>query len=160
MTGSSLAVRTPSQLVVRSKIDTLQHDMEQSVKEGKTVRTIVDCLKDPDQASHYHGEGIYVRSLLIPAGTCVIGHIHKQDRVCIIAKGRCSFVDEWHKKTVSAPYIGEFKAGSKTVVYAHTDTLWVACVGNKTDSNEVDLSDFLETTHDEYQLYLEKLEEK
>ncbi len=123
-------------------------------------QTIVDCTKDPDQADHYYGEGVYARALLIPAGTCVIGHIHKQDRICIIAQGECTFVDEWQNKTVEAPYVGEFKAGSKTAVYAHTDTLWVACLGTNSKDAEVIIDDLVEVSHKDYQLYLEKLEDK
>ncbi len=156
----SLVVRTPSQLVVRNHIDGLQQTMESEIAKGDMVQTIVDCIDEPDQASHYYGEGIYARALLIPAGTCVIGHIHKYNRICIIAQGNCTFVDEWQKKTVDAPYIGEFKAGSKTAVYAHTDTLWVACVSNKSNNTDQDMSDFVETSHEDYQLYLEQLEEK
>lgn len=158
--SNSLTVRSPNQLAIRSKIDGLQSTMESDIKAGKMEQTIVDCKDDPDQADHYFGEGIYARALLIPAGTCVIGHIHKQDRVCIIAQGECTFVDEWQKKTVKAPYVGEFKAGSKTAVYAHTDTLWVACVGTHLKDAETAIDELVEATHEEYQLYLEKLEEK
>ena len=132
--------------------------MEEMILAGKMDQTIVDCKKDPDQAKHYYGEGVYARSLLIPAGTCVIGHIHKQNRICIIAQGECTFVDEWQKQTVKAPFVAEFKAGSKTAVYAHTDTLWVACVGTNSKDAEVIIDDLVETSHENYQLYLEKLE--
>ena len=155
----ALALRSPTQLVVRSKLDQLQHSMESDIKTGKMEQTIVDCTKDASQGDHYYGEGVMARALLIPAGTCVIGHIHKQDRICMIMSGECTFIDEWQKKTVKAPYIGEFKAGTKTAVYAHTDTLWVACLG--TDSKEADvvIDDLVENSHENYQLYLEKLEE-
>ncbi len=158
--ANELTIRTPTQLVVRSKLDGLQATMEHEVASGKMEQTIVDCAKDANQADHYFGEGVYARALLIPAGTCVIGKIHKQDRVCMIMSGECTFVDEWQKKTVKAPYIGEFKAGSKTAVYAHTDTLWVACLGTHLKDAATAINELVEATHEEYQLYLEKLEEK
>ncbi len=158
--NTALTIRTPSQLAVRSKIDGLQLTLEKEIELGKIEQTIVDCAKDPDQADHYFGEGVYARALLIPAGTCVIGKIHKQDRVCMIMTGECTFVDEWQKKTVKAPFIGEFKAGSKTAVYAHTDTLWVACLGTHLKDAATAIDELVEATHDEYQLYLEQLEEK
>lgn len=133
--------------------------MEQEIEDGNMEQTIVNCKDDNSQADHYFGEGVYARSLLIPRGTVVIGHIHKQDRICIIAKGKCTFVDEWGKKTVSAPYIGEFKAGSKTAVYAHTDTLWIACLGTDSKDPDVMVNELIESTHDDYQLYLEHKEE-
>ncbi len=155
---NALALRSPSQLAVRGRIDGLQWKMEKEIEAGDMEQTIVDCTKDPDQADHYYGEGVYARALLIPAGTCVIGHIHKQDRICIIAQGKCTFVDEWQNKTVEAPYVGEFKAGSKTAVYAHTDTLWVACLGTNSKDAGVIIDDLVEASHEDYQLYLEQLE--
>lgn len=157
---NQLAVRTPTQLAVRSHIDGLQHTMEQEIEAGTMEQTIVDCKKDANQADHFFGDGIYARALLIPEGTCVISHIHKQARVCMIMTGECTFVDEFHKETVKAPWIGEFKAGSKTAVYAHTDTYWVACLGTYLTDAETAIDELVEATHEEYQLYLEKLEEK
>lgn len=158
--NTDLAKRTPTQLEVRATIDDLQKSMEQEVAAGSMEQTIVDCKEDNSQANHYFGEGVYARSLLIPAGTVVIGHIHKQDRICIIAQGKCTFVDEWRKRTVEAPYIGEFKAGSKTAVYAHTDTLWVACLGTEITSPDGIVDELLDSNHEDYQKYLENIEEQ
>ena len=89
----------------------------------------------------------------------VIGKLHREDRICIIAQGDCTFVDEFKKRRVQAPYVGEFKAGSKTAVYAHTDTYWVACHGTElTDPNEM-VEKMVSSDHEDYQLYLEHKEE-
>lgn len=157
---TDLTARTSSQLATRTAIDTLQSSLESEIDKGSIEQTIVDCKKDNSQAKHYFGEGVYARSLLIPAGTAVVGHIHKQDRVCIIAKGKCTFVDEWHRETVEAPYIGEFKAGSKTAVYAHTDTLWVACLGTDSKDPDIMVNELLVDSFEDYQLYLENKEEE
>ena len=157
---NNLATRTPSQLAVRGQIDQLQETLTESIESGEMQQTIVNCKDDNSQADHYFGEGVYARSLLIPAGTVVIGHIHKQDRICIIAQGECTFVDEWQKKRVKAPYVGEFKAGSKTAVYAHTDTLWVACLGTESKDPDVMVNELIEDTHEDYQVYLEQTEEE
>lgn len=156
---SELSIRTPTQLAVRSQIEHLQDTLTDEIEAGNIEQTIVDCAEDNSQADHYFGEGVYARSLLIPAGTVVIGKVHKQDRICIIAQGSCTFIDEWQKKTVEAPYIGEFKAGSKTAVYAHTDTLWVACLGTELQDPDTVIEELVENNHEDYQVYLEKLEE-
>ena len=133
--------------------------MRVAVTTGEVDQTIVDCQEDNSQADHFFGEGVYARSLLIPAGTTVVGKIHKQDRICIIAKGKCTFIDEWQKKTVDAPYIGEFKAGSKTAVFAHTDTVWVACIGTDSKDPDIMVHELVDSTHEDYQTYLEQIEE-
>ena len=154
-----LAIRTPTQLAIRSKVDVMQDQITKDIESGDMVQTIEDCKVNPDQAKHYYGESLYVRSLLIPAGTALVGYIHKQDRVCIIAQGKCTFVDEWQGRvTVEAPWVGEFKAGSKTAVYAHTDTLWVACLG--TDSTDEDnlVNKLVVASHEEYNNYIGETE--
>ena len=156
---NSLATRTPSQLVTRTKIDTLEETLREEISKGAMGQTVVDCQKDNSQADHYYGQGVYARSLLIPAGTVVVGKIHKQDRVCIIASGECTFIDEWQKKRVKAPYIGEFKAGSKTAVFAHTDTTWVACIGTESKDPDIMVHELVESNHEDYQVYLEQLED-
>jgi hypothetical protein len=155
----ALKTRTPQQLVVRSKIDNLEHVMRKEIADGKIVQTIKDCAEDNTQADHYFGDKVYARGLWIPAGTVVVGKLHRFDRICIVASGKCTFVNEWEKKTVTAPYVGEFKAGSKTAVFAHTDSYWVACHGTElTDPDEL-VEKLVSPDHTDYQLYLEKLED-
>lgn len=155
---TNLVLKAGTQLATRTAIDKLQSSLESEIASGNMEQTIVDCKKDNSQADHYFGDGVYARSLLIPAGTVVIGYIHKQDRICIIAKGKCTFVDEYHKKTVEAPYIGEFKAGSKTAVYAHTDTVWVACLGTDSKDPDVMVNELVTGDREDYQLFLENRE--
>ena len=152
---NQLAVRTPTQLATRTKIDRLQDELGLAIENGKIKQTIKDCKKDNDQARHYFGENLYVRSLVIPAGTALVGHIHKQDRVCIIAAGEVTFSDEFlGTKTVKAPWVGEFKAGSKTAVYAHTDTMWLACLGTDSRDKNNMVDKLVVSSHEEYDAFL------
>lgn len=154
-----LALRSPQQLQVRKKIENLETAMRREVAAGNMVQTIDDCAESNDQADHYFGHNVYARGLWIPAGTVVVGKLHREDRICIIAAGDCTFIDEWHKERVQAPYVGEFKAGSKTAVYAHTDTYWIACHGTElTDPDEM-VEKMVSPDHDDYQLYLEYKED-
>jgi hypothetical protein len=123
--------RTEDQLQVRRNIDQLEQSLRDEVAAGNLVETIHDGETDEgsDQCNHYFAKGVYVRSLVIPSGHLVVGRIHLQSRVCVVAAGRCTFIDEFRKQTVSAPWIGEFEAGSKTAVFAHETTLWIAISG-------------------------------
>jgi len=152
---NELAVRSPTQLERRSKIEVFQEALTEEIQSGNMEQTIVDAKEDPDQAEHYHGENLYVRSLLIPAGTALVGYIHKQDRVCVIAQGKCTFTDEFYgKQTVEAPWIGEFKAGTKTAVFAHTDTIWVACLGTELEGVNIMIDQLVVGTHEEYHQFI------
>lgn len=157
---NELAIRSPAQLVVRSKIDRLESSLRKEIDEGNMVQTIVDCKKDNSQAGHFFGDGVYARSLLIPAGTTVVGYIHKQARVCIVASGKCTFTDEFHRRTVEGPWVGEFKAGTKTAVYAHTDTFWVAVIGTDLKDPDILVDKLVTGSHEDYENYVLQLEDK
>lgn len=118
-------------LKARASIDALEDALRSHVASGEIEQTHHDGAtpEGNDEATHYFGDGVYVRGLFIAAGCLVIGKIHRQARVCVVAQGRCTFVDEFSSKTVEAPWAGEFNPGCKTAVYAHTDTMWYACVG-------------------------------
>lgn len=128
-----------SRLQVRTEIDALEDSLRAAIDSKAVELTHHDAVTDEGNAEgmHFFGDGVYVRGVEIPAGCMVVGKIHKQRRVCIVAKGTCSFVDEFSRQIVTAPWCGEFNSDSKTAVYAHTDTVWYACVGTDiTDPQE------------------------
>ena len=150
--------RKPQELEVRQDIDALEEALRSEIAEGRIDQTIWDGGTDrgSEQTEHYFGDGIYARSLLIPAGTCVIGKVHKQARIVVVAQGDCEFVDEFHAQRVQAPWVGEFRAGSKTAVYAFEDTLWVACVATNSRDPKTAFDEVCVATHKEYESYVKK----
>jgi hypothetical protein len=155
----ALLKRTDAQLAVRSQIDSLEAAMRDEIEKGNLEQTINNCSEDFDQASHYFAKGVYARSLLIPAGTCVVGKLHNFSRICIVASGTCTFINEFEKQTVSAPWVGEFKEGSKTAVLAHEDCLWVAVHGTEF-TDKKDLLTLVSSDHEEYKRFILTLEDK
>lgn len=140
-------------------MDAFEDSMRARVEEGSLKQTIWDgrTEKGSQQCKHYFGDGVYVRTLLIPAGTAVVGKVHKQARICMILSGRCTFVDSDRRETVEAGWVGEFNAGSKTIVYAHTDTVWAACVATSSRDPVTAFEELTCDTHQEYDRMLEKL---
>lgn len=157
---SSLSTVSPKRLAVRSKIDLLQELMESGIDDGNLVQTHHNAATQAghEEAEHLFAGGLYARTLEIPAGSVVIGRIHHQDRICIVSRGSCSFADEHGQKTVDAPYVARFPAGSKTAVYAYTDVTWTAIIavpsGMEDDLEAVER--FSSASHDEYQMFTEK----
>lgn len=158
VTDHPLARRNKRQLVVRAGMESLESALYEGVSSGDMEQTVFNGSSEEgdDQADHFFSGGIYGRGLLIPEGTTVVGKVWKRDRMVVIAQGKCTFVNESRKKTVSAPWVGEFKAGSKTAVYAHTDTYWVAlAITDETES--LDAADALTCdTYEEFHRYLEQ----
>ena len=152
-----LAPRNDKQLSIRRSIEDMEFRLKAAVADGEADETVAAAGTEEgeEQTKHYYGDGVYARSLLIPAGTAVVGRVHQQARICMIMQGRCTFTDEYHRKTVEAPWIGEFKAGTKTAVFAHTDTLWVATLGTELDDS-FDIIDTLTCeNHEQYHAMLE-----
>lgn len=153
---SALVARSAQQLAVRAGIDDLEAALRAEIADGGIEQTISDGESDEGsaQCQHYFGDGVYARALWIPAGTCVVGKIHRQARICIIAAGRCRFVDEFRDEHVEAPWIGEFKPGTKTAVFAETDTLWVACLGTELKDPQTIVRELTDSTHEAHLQYL------
>lgn len=102
---------------------------------------IQDELLDSDakvelEPEHYFAEGVYVRSLLIPKGVCVVGKIHKTEHICFLMKGALLVATESGEKILEAPHIVVSPPGTKRLGLALEDTLWV----NIHPTNERDLA--------------------
>jgi hypothetical protein len=74
---------------------------------------------------HHFAPGVYLREIFMPAGTVVIGKIHKTEHFNLIEKGLCSIVhDDGRHEYLEAPMTFVSKAGVQKVLYIHEDTVW------------------------------------
>jgi len=88
---------------------------------------------------HHFSKDLYGRELLIPAGSLVVGKIHKHQSLNILASGTISLLTEEGTKEVSAPYVVVSKPGIKRVGYAHTDCVWItAHATQETDLEKIE----------------------
>ena len=51
--------------------------------------------------------------------------IHKEEHPFFLMKGECSVLTEDGPQKIKAPYYDITKAGTKRVIYIHSDTKWV-----------------------------------
>ena len=75
--------------------------------------------------SHYHIEGVYVRSMFIPAGTVLTGAIHNKENVSILAQGTIRVTNGTESKVITAPYIMVDQPGIKRLGVAETDVTFI-----------------------------------
>ena len=73
---------------------------------------------------HHFAPGLYAREIFIPAGSCVIGKIHRHSHVNTISQGRCRVVTEFGSESLEAPVSFVSQVGTKRAVYAETDVIW------------------------------------
>jgi hypothetical protein len=78
----------------------------------------------PLQAEHYFAEGLVVRKLFRPAGTVIVGKLHRKSHVFVVHAGEVTALMGGNvMKRIKGPYVEEAPAGLKRIVIAHTDAI-------------------------------------
>jgi hypothetical protein len=90
---------------------------------------------------HHFCDGTYTRKLTIPAGTLVIGKVHKRRTMNICASGRIAILTADGPREFKAGDVVMSEPGIQKVGYAIEETVWV----NVWATEETDL-DFIEAT--------------
>jgi quercetin dioxygenase-like cupin family protein len=117
---SDLANVAPS----REQIERLQAEMVQMPQ--------VDL-----QTEHYFSEaGMYCRKVFRPAGTLIVGKVHKQHHLFLCAMGEIIAWTENGMKRLQAGDVVESKPGTKRVTLAVTDAIGVTV--HRTDKTDLD----------------------
>ena len=75
--------------------------------------------------------GLYAREMLIPAGTLITGKVKKHEHLSIISAGVVTEVTTAGVQRLKAPYTMVSQPGTKRIVLAHTDTVWVTIHATK-----------------------------
>jgi mannose-6-phosphate isomerase-like protein (cupin superfamily) len=88
---------------------------------------------------HYFSGGMYCRKLWRPAGTLIVGKVHKKDHFFVCAAGEIIAWSEKGMVTLKAGDIIQSKAGTKRVTLAVKDSIGVTFhVTDKTDLEEIE----------------------
>ncbi len=107
--------------------------LESTLRELKALHD----LPDPDcPLEHVFAPGAYARTIRIPADTLIVGKIHKHAHLNMLMQGDVSVATEEGPIRMQAPRVMCSKAGTKRVVYAHTDVIWTTV--HLTDSTDLD----------------------
>lgn len=86
---------------------------------------------------HSFADGIYVREIFIPKGTLIVGKIHKHSHPNFLMKGDVSVLTEEGPRRLKAPLSMISPKGTKRVVYAHEDTVWITIHFNQGDTKDL-----------------------
>ena len=109
----------------------------------------VDC-----PVKHYQVDGVYVRSMFIPAGTLLTGKIHNFENIAILAQGTIRISNGTESYVISAPHVMVDKPGVKRIGYAETDVTFITV--HKTVNTEIEAieKELVSATFEEYQQQL------
>ena len=99
-----------------------------------SARPQVDC-----PVQHFFGPSIYIREVVMPAGTVVVGKYHKEDHLCNMVEGRMVVVGEdGEQREVSAPAVFMAKKGRKTAYIIETVRFQNIFSTNETDVEKLE----------------------
>jgi hypothetical protein len=131
----------------RHKIETLENALLNS-----NDTRIVKGNSDTFPLKHSFSDGIYNREILVRKGGFVIGKIHKHDHTWFLLKGEMMVAGPEGEEYFSAPYYAIAKAGTKRVVYAIEDCIFVNVHPNPNNNTNIDELEE-EYVCDSYNLY-------
>lgn len=109
---------TISPLEVRSKIIELEERMR------KHPRAVIGD-SDQNPLKHSFADGCYVREIFNPAHELIVTKIHKISHPYFLLQGDMSILTETGAKRIKAPHYGITPAGTKRVIWTHTNCIFV-----------------------------------
>lgn len=106
-----------------------------------SVRRLEAFMREMPQTEletrHYFVGGMYGREMIMPAGTCLVGKLHKKDHFFLLTKGKVRVVNEDGAHDIEAPFVLCSKAGTKRAIFAIVDSVGMNV--HRTDLTDVDL---------------------
>tara|TARA_R110002012_G_scaffold262505_1_gene444806 strand:+ start:3685 stop:4173 length:489 start_codon:yes stop_codon:yes gene_type:complete len=122
----------------------------------ESIAGLVAKMKELTQVEcpvkHRFSGGLYLREILMPAGSIVIGKIHATEHFNIIISGECIVATTEGVKHIKAPYTFVSEPGIQKCVINLTDVIWQTThVTDKTDVAEIE-KDVIAEDYDKLQV--------
>jgi len=107
---------------------------------------------------HTFADGIYVRQMSMKPGSVVVGAIHKHLHVWFLLTGHISVATEKDVEDYIAPCYVVATPGTKRVIYANEDSIFVNIHKNPTNSQNIDWleKEIVAKDFKEYEEYINK----
>jgi hypothetical protein len=87
---------------------------------------------------HSFADGIYVREIFIPKGMFIVGKIHKHSHPNFLMRGEVDVVTEsGGSEKLIGPCSMISVAGTKRMLYAVTDLVWITVHSNPTNTQDI-----------------------
>ena len=111
-------------------------------------------LIDGEVVNHF-SHGVYGRELRVPAGSVIVGHIHKFENMNVLLEGEMTVITEDGPKRVGPGFLVVSPPGTKRSAYAHTACRWLTVHG--THETEIDKIEqqFIVHTEQQYLAFVE-----
>lgn len=133
-----------------SELNTLQNRFSNKIAELEGVMKKMPQLEIPIE--HHFSPGIYMRQMTMPAGSLVVGKIHKTEHMCILAKGSVIVANGDERHTYHAPAVVHSMPGTKRALHALEEVVWINVHHNPENIKDLDAVEkhFVSETEKEY----------
>lgn len=114
-------------------------DLPTQVSREQIDRLQAEMVKMPQAelvTEHFFSPGMYCRRVFRPAGTLIVGKVHKEPHFFLCAKGEIIAWTENGMKKLQAGDVVESKPGTKRVTLATQDSIGITI--HKTDKTDLD----------------------
>ena len=151
--------KTERTLAMRSKIQKLEEDLLSAANNNNIVAGDNNGLGNKlAPLEHTFADGVYVRQMYMPKDTAVIGKIHKREHVWFLLQGCISVATENKIEEYEAPGYVVSPGGSKRVILALEDTIFVNIHPNPNNTQDlIELEKYnVAKDYEEYEQYIKK----
>ena len=115
-------------------------------------------LHEVNPVKHTFADGCYIREIFNPAGLLIVTAIHKKKHPFFLMKGEMSILTEEGIQHIKAPHHGVTLPGTKRIIYAHTDCVFITVhATNKIDIEEIE-KEVIEKDFNDPEVSLEDIE--
>lgn len=103
-----------------------------------TMRQMDGQFTEDQLTRHHFCAGMYAREFHLPAGGIAVGKQHAKESFFLLVSGEAAFsVEDGSVQQICAPYMAITQPGSKRVVWALTDTLFLTFHPNPDDERDL-----------------------
>ena len=108
------------------------------IREADEVNIVTHQDSELFPLKHTFADGIYVRQMSMKKATVVVGAIHKHLHVWFLLTGHISVATEESTEDYVAPCYVVATPGTKRVIYANEDSIFVNIHKNPTNSQNIE----------------------
>jgi hypothetical protein len=116
----------------------MQTPAQQQVNKLEAAMLKLPQVEQP--LKHHFAPGLYAREILNPKGSLIVTKMHKTCHLHVIVKGKISvWIEGIGVKTFTAPHVGITYPGTRRIIYAHEDTIFMTLhPTDKTNIEEIE----------------------
>ena len=133
--------------------------IEKPLTDTDLLKMFEQCEKLPQieiPLKHYFSDGVYIREVIMPKNSFIVGKIHKTKHMNIVQQGKCLVWMNGEVHNIEAPYTFESEAGTQKILKIIEDTVWTTI--HATEETDIDtLEESLATTSLEEKNHIKEL---